>query len=149
MKKTLAWLHDRKRAGEKIVMVTAYDHPTAVLEDEAGVDAILVGDSVGPNVLGYASEREVTMGDIVHHLSAVRRGVQHADVLTDLPGGTYETREEALTNARHLLSSGADGVKLEGAVPDVVHHLSTHGVDVCAHLGHTPQTHEKPRAPSS
>jgi 3-methyl-2-oxobutanoate hydroxymethyltransferase len=145
MKKTLAWLHERKRAGEKIVMLTAYDYPTAVLEDEAGVDAILVGDSVGPNVLGYVSERDVTMGDIVHHLRAVRRGVQQAYVLADLPCGTYETRQEALANARHLLSNGADGVKLEGAVPDIVHHLSTHGVQVCAHLGHTPQTHERPK----
>jgi 3-methyl-2-oxobutanoate hydroxymethyltransferase len=144
MKKTMASLREKKRRGEKIVMLTAYDYPTALLEDEAGIDAILLGDSVGPNVLGYASEREVTLADIIHHLRAVRRGIQHAYLLADMPYGTYETAEQALENARSLLVHGADGVKLEGPLPHIVRHLSSHGIEVCSHLGYTPQTHEKP-----
>jgi 3-methyl-2-oxobutanoate hydroxymethyltransferase len=136
----------QKRAGRPIVMVTCYDYPTAVIEDEAGVDIVFVGDSVGTNVLGYESETEVTMEDMLHHLRAVRRGVRHAYLLADLPSGAYDTPSMALDNARRLLDAGADGVKLEGGrdqVP-VVAALIDAGIDVCGHIGYTPQTLSRP-----
>ena len=124
-------------------MLTCYDYPTAVWEDEAGVDIVFVGDSVGTNVLGYESEREVTMDDMVHHLKAVRRGVSSAYLLCDLPYMTCETSEQALENARMLLSHGADGVKLEGFKPEIIRQLAEHDIEVCAHLGFNPQIHDK------
>jgi 3-methyl-2-oxobutanoate hydroxymethyltransferase len=131
-----------KQAGKPIVMLTCYDYPTATIEDEAGIDVMLVGDSVGTNVLGYASETEVTMADIVHHVKAVRRGTQRAYILADLPYQSYDTPEDALRNADALLAAGADGVKLEGGAErtEVVQALVEHGIDVCGHIGFTPQT---------
>ncbi len=138
----LAMFADHKRAAQKITMLTCYDYPTAVLQDEAGIDIVFVGDSVGTNVLGYQSEREVTMADMVHHLRAVRRGVQRAYLLCDLPYNAYATPADALRNAQTLLAHGADGVKLEGGHEqvDVVRTLVDHGIDVCGHIGYTPQT---------
>jgi 3-methyl-2-oxobutanoate hydroxymethyltransferase len=133
---------EMKRRGEKIAMLTCYDYPTSVWEDEAGVDIVFVGDSVGTNVLGYESEKEVTLDDMIHHLKAVRRGVQRAYLLVDLPYLTYESPEDAVRNARSLISHGADGVKLEGFRPDIVSHLVQDGIQVCAHLGLNPQIHE-------
>jgi 3-methyl-2-oxobutanoate hydroxymethyltransferase len=131
-----------KEAGERIVMLTCYDYPTATIEDEAGIDVVLVGDSVGTNVLGYASETQVTMDDILHHLKAVRRGIQRAYVLADLPYQSYDTPEDALRNAEALIAAGADGVKLEGGRErvEVVRALVERGIDVCGHIGFTPQT---------
>jgi len=145
-KKDLAFLHVRKQAQQKITMLTGYDYPTACLEDQAGIDIILVGDSVGTNVLGYASEREVTMEDMVHHLKAVRRGVMQAYVLVDLPYQSYETPQLALANATTLLAHGADAVKLEGGGEQVetVRQLSAQGITVCGHIGFTPQTLHQP-----
>jgi 3-methyl-2-oxobutanoate hydroxymethyltransferase len=145
-KKDLAFLHARKQAQQKITMLTGYDYPTACLEDQAGIDIILVGDSVGTNVLGYASEREVTMEDMVHHLKAVRRGVMQAYVLVDLPYQSYETPQLALANATTLLAHGADAVKLEGGGEQVetVRQLSAQGITVCGHIGFTPQTLHQP-----
>jgi 3-methyl-2-oxobutanoate hydroxymethyltransferase len=114
MKKTLEFLSAKKRDRRPITMVTAYDFPTARLEDEAGVDAILVGDSVGTNVLGLASEREVTMADMLHHAAAVARGVKSACLLADLPYRSAETPLEAEENARRLLDRGIECVKIEG-----------------------------------
>jgi 3-methyl-2-oxobutanoate hydroxymethyltransferase len=124
-------------------MLTCYDFPTALWEEEAGVDVILVGDSVGTNVLGYESVRQVTLDDMVHHVKATRRGVGTAYLLADMPSGTYDETGDALSHARALLIAGADGVKLEGFRPEIVSHLTDHGVDVCAHLGLNPQVHEK------
>jgi len=143
MKKTSRYLRDKKARGQHIAMLTCYDYPTALWEEEAGVDVILVGDSVGTNVLGYESEKQVTRGDIVHHLKATRRGVSAAYLLADLPYGTYDETTAALRNARALLNAGADGIKLEGYQPDIISHLVDHGVEVCAHLGLNPQIHEK------
>jgi 3-methyl-2-oxobutanoate hydroxymethyltransferase len=127
-------------------MLTGYDYPTACLEDEAGIDIILVGDSVGTNVLGYTSEREVTMADMVHHLKAVRRGVTQAYILADLPYQSYETPHLALQNATTLLAHGADAVKLEGGREQVetIRHLTAQGISVCGHIGFTPQTLHQP-----
>jgi 3-methyl-2-oxobutanoate hydroxymethyltransferase len=136
----------KKQAQQKITMLTGYDYPTACLEDQAGIDIILVGDSVGTNVLGYASEREVTMADMVHHLKAVRRGVAQAYVLVDLPYQSYDTPPLALENAANLLAHGADGVKLEGGVEQVetIRRLTAEGINVCGHIGFTPQTLHHP-----
>jgi 3-methyl-2-oxobutanoate hydroxymethyltransferase len=131
-----------KAAHEPIVMLTCYDYPTALLQDEAGVDVIFVGDSVGTNVLGYASETEVTMEDMLHHLRAVRRGVLRAYLLVDMPHGSYATPDLARQNAEAFLAAGADGVKLEGGHDqvEVVRELTAAGIEVCGHIGFTPQT---------
>lgn len=126
---------DKKRRGERIVVVTAYDAPTARIEAEAGVDVILVGDSVGVNILGYSHEREVTLSDMAHHIAAVRRGAPDIYLIGDLPYATYDTPEMALASSRILRDAGADCVKFEGAQPDVVAALAAEGFDVCGHLG--------------
>jgi 3-methyl-2-oxobutanoate hydroxymethyltransferase len=145
-KKDLGLFRAKKQAQQKITMLTGYDYPTASLEDQAGIDIILVGDSVGTNVLGYASEREVTMADMVHHLKAVRRGVAQAYLLADLPYQSYDTPQLALDNATTLLTHGADGVKLEGGVEQVetIRRLTAEGISVCGHIGFTPQTLHHP-----
>ncbi len=131
-----------KQASQPIVMLTCYDYPTATVLDEVPVDIALVGDSVGTNVLGYSSETEVTMEDILHHVKAVHRGLHRAYLLADLPYQSYLTPEQALRNARLLRSAGADGVKLEGGVEQlaVVRALVEAGIEVCGHIGFTPQT---------
>ena len=134
-----AQLQEMKRAGRKITVLTCYDFPTALWEEEAGVDVVFVGDSVGTNVLGYASEAEVTMDDMAHHLKAVRRGVGEAYLLVDLPFGSADTQEQAVENGLHLASLGADGVKLEGFKPEAVRALTAAGLDVWGHLGLLPQ----------
>ncbi len=141
-RKSHDFLRAKKRAGHKITMLTCYDYPTARLEDRAGIDIIFVGDSVGTNVLGYSSERDVTMADMLHHLGAVRRGVEHAFLLADMPFRSYDTHEQALANARLFVEQGADGVKLEGGQEQAatVRQLTQHGIAVCSHIGFTPQT---------
>jgi 3-methyl-2-oxobutanoate hydroxymethyltransferase len=136
----------QKRAGEPITMLTCYDFPTATMQDEAGIDVIFVGDSVGTNILGYDSETEVTMADMLHHLRAVRRGVQHAYLLVDMPHLSFRTPAIALENARAFIAAGADGVKLEGGSEqrEVVRTLTADGIDVCGHIGFTPQTLSQP-----
>ena len=145
-KKVLGLIRAKKQAQQKITMLTGYDYPTACLEDQAGIDIILVGDSVGTNVLGYASEREVTMADMVHHLKAVRRGVTQAYLLVDLPYQSYETPQQALANAATLVDHGADAVKLEGGIEQVetIRRLTAEGITVCGHIGFTPQTLNQP-----
>ena len=138
-------LKQKKRRGEKIVVLTCYDFPTATWEEEAAVDVIFVGDSVGTNILGYDSEHDVTMDDMIHHLKAVKRGVREAYLLVDLPYRSYETPEQGLENALRLRYLGARGVKVEGRVPEVVEVLSQRGIDVWGHLGLTPQRQEKRR----
>lgn len=142
MSKDLSYFFGKKQRHEPIVMVTCYDYPTAQMEDEAGVDIVFVGDSVGTNILGYATEAEVTMEDMLHHLKAVRRGITEAYLLVDLPYQSYQTPEMALENARRLLAQGADGVKLEGGIEqaDVVRTLVANNIEVCGHIGFTPQT---------
>ena len=143
MKKNLEYLHRKKQTANKITMLTCYDYPTARMQEAAGLDVIFVGDSVGPNELGYNHEVEVSLDDILHHLKAVRRGVEHAYLLADLPFGTYDSPEAALIAARKLIEHGADGVKLEGLEDKVVAHLTRHGIEVWGHLGYNPQRHEK------
>ena len=146
-KVTLPKLFKKVTREEPITMLTCYDYPTATWEDEAGIDIIFVGDSVGTNVLGYESEKDVTMADMAHHLRAVCRGVKTAYLLVDMPYGSCDTPENALANAQKLLAEGAEGVKIEGPKKDAVKLLSKNGIEVCSHLGITPQTDAKPIQP--
>jgi 3-methyl-2-oxobutanoate hydroxymethyltransferase len=141
--RALARFAQMKRNGEKIAMLTAYDAPQARAQEAAGIDVILVGDSVGVNILGYASEREVTLVDMAHHTRAVRRGAPDTFVIGDLPFATYDTPEQALISATILQQAGADAVKFEGAHPDLVRVLAAAGIPVCGHVGYEPQTGER------
>jgi 3-methyl-2-oxobutanoate hydroxymethyltransferase len=136
---------EKKRRGEKIVVITAYDAPTARIEAEAGVDIILVGDSVGVNILGYAHEREVTLADMAHHVAAARRGAPSVYIIGDLPYATYDAPAQALASAAALRAAGADCVKFEGARPEIVAALREAGFDVCCHLGLESQHHDVKR----
>ena len=133
----------RRKKGERLAMLTAYDFPTARLVSEAGVDLILVGDSLGMVVLGYDSTVPVTMDDMVHHTKATRRGAPQAFVVADMPFLSYATPQDALSNAARLMKdAGADSVKVEGGVEvvPVVEALVRAGVPVLGHVGLTPQT---------
>ncbi|MCY4554400.1 MAG: 3-methyl-2-oxobutanoate hydroxymethyltransferase [Candidatus Poribacteria bacterium] len=143
MKKDIAYLHTKKQEQQPIAVLTCYDYPTACLQDEAGIDIVFVGDSVGTNILGYKSETEVTMADMLHHLRAVRRGVTDAYLLVDMPYAADRDAEQAVTNAKIFLADGADGVKLEGGIEKVpiVTALIEQGIEACAHIGHNPQIH--------
>lgn len=133
-----------KQRGERFVMLTAYDHPTARILDEAGVPVLLVGDSLGDNVLGYGSTVPVTMDDMLHHTKAVTRGARRAVVVADMPFLSYQvSADEAVRNAGRLLQEGgAAAVKLEGGarVVPLVARLVEMGVPVMGHLGLTPQS---------
>jgi 3-methyl-2-oxobutanoate hydroxymethyltransferase len=133
----------RRSKGARLAMLTAYDFPTAKLVAEAGIDLILVGDSLGMVVLGYDSTVPVTMDDMVHHTRAARRGAPHAFLVADLPFLSYGTLDEALVNSARLMKdAGADSVKLEGGkeVGPLVEGLVRAGVPVLGHVGLTPQT---------
>jgi len=143
-KVTIADLFQKKDKGEKITMMTAYDYPTARLVDEAGIDTVLVGDSLGMVVLGYDSTVPVTMDEMIHHCKAVTRGTKGAFVIGDMPFMSYQVNvEKAIDNAgRFIKESGCDCVKLEGGseVAEVVRCIVKAGIPVCAHIGLTPQT---------
>jgi 3-methyl-2-oxobutanoate hydroxymethyltransferase len=141
--RVLARFAEMKRKGEKIAMLTAYDAPQARAQEAAEIDLILVGDSVGVNILGYASEREVTLADMAHHTRAVRRGAPETFIVSDLPFATYDSPEQALASATVLQQAGADAVKFEGAFPEIVRTLTAAGIPVCGHLGYEPQTGER------
>jgi 3-methyl-2-oxobutanoate hydroxymethyltransferase len=133
----------RGKKGARLAMLTAYDYPGARLVAEAGIDLILVGDSLGMVVLGYDSTLPVTVDDMAHHTRAVRRGAPEAFVIADLPFLSYATPEQALAAAARLMKdAGADSVKLEGGeeVVPVVQALVRAGVPVLGHVGLTPQT---------
>ena len=131
-----------KPSGRGVAMLTAADYPTGRLLDEAGVDFVLVGDSLGMVVLGYADTVDVTMADMLHHVRAVRRGVRRALVGGDLPWHSYESPEEALENARALVAAGADAVKLEGgtAMLPQIRAIIGAGIPLVGHIGMLPQS---------
>jgi 3-methyl-2-oxobutanoate hydroxymethyltransferase len=132
-----------KRAGTKIVMVTAYDHPSAHFASQAGIDLILVGDSAGNNVLGYESTVPVTMDEAVMLTSAVARARPRSLIIGDMPFGSFQASDaDAVANAVRLIKAGADGVKLEGAGPMTsrVRSIVGAGIPVMGHLGLTPQS---------
>jgi len=130
----------KKKGWEKIAALTAYDYPTAKLVEEASIDFILVGDSLGVVVLGYESPLPVTMEEMLHHTRAVARGARKTLIIGDMPTNTYNTPSIALKNAKDFLAAGAHGVKIEGMKTDVVRALVKEGIPVMSHLGLTPQT---------
>ncbi|MGE5375881.1 MAG: 3-methyl-2-oxobutanoate hydroxymethyltransferase [Bacteroidota bacterium] len=140
---TLA-LRQKKERGEPISMLTAYDYPTALAMDQAGVDAILVGDSLAMVVLGYENTLPVTMEEMLHHSRAVARGARSALLIGDMPFMSYQVSvEEATRNAgRFLQQGGMDAVKLEGGRERVeaVHRITSAGIPVMGHIGLTPQS---------
>lgn len=135
---------DAKLSGRKISMLTAYDYPTARILDEAGVDAILVGDSLGMVVLGLEDTTKVTMEDMIHHIKAVSRGVKRAMVIGDMPFLSYHTgKYESVKNAGRLVSEGGcKAVKLEGGkeITEDIKAIISAGIPVMGHLGYTPQS---------
>lgn len=140
-------LLEMKRGGERIGMLTAYDHPTARILDRAGVDVILVGDSLGMVVLGYESTVFVTLEDMIHHIKAVVRGTEKALVIGDLPFGSYnESPAQAVRSATRLIKEGGcAAVKLEGGMEMVpaVRAIAEAGIPVVGHVGLLPQSAAK------
>ena len=137
-------LRSSKQRGERLVCLTAYDYPTARIVDEAGIDVILVGDSLGNVVLGYGNTVPVTLDEILIHLKAVRRAVQRALLVADMPYGSFHTGEdEAVKNALRLVKEGgAEAIKLEGGHKRVqlVKRLVDEEISVMGHIGLTPQS---------
>lgn len=139
MKKTVEYLISKKKNNQKISALTAYDYPTALLLEEAGIDVIILGDSVGTNVLGYENETCVTLADMMHHTNAVKRAVKSIFLIVDLPYKTHETPEDAVKNAKKLVACGADAVKFEGIKSDIVQALVKENITVVSHVGLNPQ----------
>jgi len=146
-KVTVPAVRASKERGERLVCLTAYDYPTARIVDEAGTDIILVGDSVGNVVLGYDSTVPVTLEEMLHHTRAVRRGVERALLVADMPYGTYHTgADDAVRAALRLVKEGgAEAVKLEGGRNrlEVVRRLVAEEIPVMGHIGLTPQSLNK------
>lgn len=144
MKKTVNTFKQAKENGEKLTMLTAYDYSTAKMIDEAGIDSILVGDSLGMVCLGYPDTLSVTMEDMIHHTKAVTRGAKEAFVVADMPFMSYQTSVyDAVVNAGRLIKEGhAHAVKLEGGmeVCEQIRAIVRASIPVCAHIGLTPQS---------
>lgn len=126
---------------KRLTMLTAYDYPTARLLDEAGVDMVLVGDSVGMVVLGFEDTTLVTLDHMLHHVAAVSRGLKRAFLIGDMPIHTYDTVDQALDTARKLVAAGADAVKLEGGLSqeEKIAAIVRAGIPVVGHIGLLPQ----------
>lgn len=141
---TVPLLYDRKRRAERIVAVTAYDYPSARLADRAGVDIVLVGDTVGIMALGYDTTVPVTLDDMLHHVRSVRRGLKWALLLADMPFGSYEaSSDDAIRNSVRLMKEGgAQAVKIEGGawLADSILRMTNAGIPVVGHLGLMPQS---------
>ncbi|WP_303322845.1 3-methyl-2-oxobutanoate hydroxymethyltransferase [Cloacibacillus evryensis] len=144
MKTTVLTLKEQKQKGDKITMLTAYDYSTAKIMDEAGIECLLVGDSLGMVMLGYDSTIPVTMADMLHHTKAVARGAKNALVVADMPFMSYQvSAEDAVRNAGRLIQEGgAQAVKLEGGreVCGQIFAITRASIPVMAHLGLTPQS---------
>jgi 3-methyl-2-oxobutanoate hydroxymethyltransferase len=142
MSVTVRDLRTFKERGERFVMLTAYDFPTARILDEAGIPVLLVGDSLANNILGYETTLPVTMEEMLHHSRAVARGAKNALIVGDMPFLSYQTSlEEGIRNAgRFLKEGGAHAVKLEGAMLDLAATLVDRGIPVMGHIGLTPQS---------
>jgi 3-methyl-2-oxobutanoate hydroxymethyltransferase len=141
---SLVRLREMKSAGEPIACLTAYDASFATLMEQAGVEILLVGDSLGMVIQGHDSTLPVTVAEMIYHTRCVARASREALIVADLPFASYSTVAQAVgTSARLLAEGGAQVVKLEGAQPDVVTELSRQGIPVCAHLGLLPQSVHK------
>ncbi|MEI6676655.1 MAG: 3-methyl-2-oxobutanoate hydroxymethyltransferase [Verrucomicrobiota bacterium] len=132
----------RRKDVRRIAALTAYDYPTARLLDEAGVDVLLVGDSLGMVVLGFPDTTQVTLEHMLHHIAAVARAKPQALIVGDLPIHTYDTPAQALATARYLVAAGAEAVKLEGGTghAEKVRAITAAGIPVVGHLGMLPQS---------
>jgi 3-methyl-2-oxobutanoate hydroxymethyltransferase len=141
---TVPLILERKLTGERITCLTAYDYPSARLVDEAGIDMVLVGDSLAQTVLGYDSTIPLTADEMLHHLKATRRGVRRALLIADLPYGTYHTEASGAVEVsiRYLKEGGAEAVKLEGGRrrAEVIRRLVDAEIPVVGHIGLTPQS---------
>jgi 3-methyl-2-oxobutanoate hydroxymethyltransferase len=141
---TLPYLFEKVAKGEPITWLTCYDYPTAYLQEQAGIEMILVGDSLGMTMLGYESTLPVTMDDMIRHSQAVRRGAPTAFVIGDMPYMTYQPSvESAIRNAgRFMAEAGCDAIKLEGgaAMADRIRGIVDAGIPAIGHLGLTPQS---------
>jgi 3-methyl-2-oxobutanoate hydroxymethyltransferase len=139
---TVPKLRTMREAGEKIAMLTCYDASFAALLDRAGVDVLLIGDSLGNVLQGHGTTLPVTLADIAYHTASVARGNQNALVVADMPFGTVGSREETYANAVSLMRAGAQMVKLEGGewIADTVRFLVDRAIPVCGHVGLTPQS---------
>jgi 3-methyl-2-oxobutanoate hydroxymethyltransferase len=141
---TLSSILAKRRRGEKVTMLTAYDYPTARLVDAAGVDLLLVGDSLGMEELGYATTLPVSMEEMLHHVKAVRRGTWRSLLVADMPFLSYQINDDdAVRNAGRLMQEGeANAVKLEGGanIAHLVKRLVSVGIPVVGHIGFTPQS---------
>ncbi|MDB4349352.1 3-methyl-2-oxobutanoate hydroxymethyltransferase [Omnitrophica bacterium] len=143
---TIPYLQAKKDKSQKITMLTAYDYPIARLLDDAEIDIILVGDSLGMVVLGYDSTLPVTMEDMIRHTQAVRRGTKYALLVGDMPYKSYDTKQSAISNAQRFVEeAGCDAVKLEGGTEslEAAGAILGAGIPVMGHLGLTPQSIEK------
>jgi 3-methyl-2-oxobutanoate hydroxymethyltransferase len=131
----------RSMKGGRIVCLTAYDMPAAQIADQAGIDVVLAGDSLGNVVLGYESTIPVSMEEMLHHVRAVARGVTNALLVADMPFGSYQaSAEDAIRNGIALVKAGAEAVKLEGPYVEAIRGLVAAGVPVMGHVGMTPQS---------
>jgi 3-methyl-2-oxobutanoate hydroxymethyltransferase len=139
---TLTTLHDLKRKGEKITMLTCYDATFAHVASQAGVEVLLVGDSLGMVLQGHDSTLPVVNDDIAYHVTCVKRGNKGALLIADLPFMAYATLEQALDNSAQLMRAGSHMVKLEGGawLAETVRQLHERGIPVCVHMGLTPQS---------
>ncbi len=144
MKNTVVTFKEAKAKGEKLTMLTAYDYSTAKLVDGAGINSILVGDSLGNVVLGYPDTISVTMEDMIHHCAAVSRGIKDTLLICDMPFMSYQASVyDAVVNAGRLMKEGrAHAVKLEGGVEmeETIRAIVNASIPVCAHIGLTPQS---------
>ncbi len=144
MKHTVTTLQKQKKENDKITMLTCYDYSMAKLMDQAGIEMLLIGDSLGQVILGYEDTLPVTMEDMIHHTRAVSRGAKEAFVLADMPFMSYQTSVyDAVSNAGRLMKEGhANGVKLEGGagVCEQIKAIVAASIPVCAHIGLTPQS---------
>ncbi len=131
----------RMKSREKISVLTCYDYCTAKILDDAGIDILLVGDSLGMVVLGYKSTREVAMNDMVRHTKAVSNGAKSSFIVADMPFNSDSNPEDALKNAKILFENGADAVKIEGK-PEIAKFLVRNKINVMGHVGLLPQTAE-------
>ena len=140
MKTTIEKIKSMK-GREKIAMLTGYDYFTSKMEDEAGIDIILIGDSLGMVILGYENTLSVTMEDMLRHTGAVARGTKKALIVADMPAGSFDDKETAALNAEALIRLGADAVKIENK-PEIAKFLVENDIPVMGHVGLTPQTKE-------
>ncbi len=143
MRTTVKSIYEKKKKGEKIVSLTAYDYPFGQILDDVGIDIVLIGDSLGMVLLGYETTVGVTMREMIHHTKAVSRAVKKALVVGDMPFGSYDNPERAVMSAKRFMKEGgADAIKLEGGkrVEKQVEAMVAAGIPVMGHIGMTPQT---------